>query len=249
MRRMFVVALLVGLVAPGVPAGAHTTGGTVTGFENPESAPWDSATGAFYVSNIGPGPINPLGREPDGYLSKISAAGRLESAKWVTGLRSPKGIHRWGDDLLGADVGQLVVIDVAGAKIRRTIDLDGLGAKFPNDVTVDDGTGDAYVSDTGRNAIYRLPAQRVDRAWADVRDVERPGGPVPRGALRVLEAPHGPARVGPGGHPGRHQPDQQRHHDHPAHDTLPVPQPGGGPNPRSSPGSLTRPGLAVTPPR
>ncbi len=63
MRRglvvMFVVAL-VGLALPGRPAGAHT-GGTVSGFENPESAPWDGATGSFYVSNIGPGPIDPLG--------------------------------------------------------------------------------------------------------------------------------------------------------------------------------------------
>jgi hypothetical protein len=173
---MFIVALLVGLVAPGVPAGAHT-GGSLKGFENPESAPWDTATGAFYVSNIGPGPINPLGREPDGYLSKVSAAGSLDAAKWVTGLRSPKGIHRWGDDLLVADVGQLVVIDVAGAKIRRTIDLDRLGAKFPNDVTVEDRTGDAYVSDTGANAIYRLPAgASAAEVWLESDKLDGPNG-------------------------------------------------------------------------
>src|SRR5438445_6154059 len=157
MRRLVVLLLAVGAMAPGLPARAHT-GGTVTGFENPESAPWDAATGAFYVSNIGPGPIDPLGRAPDGYLSKMSSAGRLVAAKWVTGLRSPKGIHRWGDALLVADVGQLVVVDVAAAKVRATIDLDALGAKFPNDVTVDDRTGDAYVSDTARDAIYRVPA-------------------------------------------------------------------------------------------
>ena len=132
MRRLLVVGLLVGVLAPGfgLPAEAHT-GGTLTGFENPESAPWDSATGSFYVSNMGPGPIDPLGRAPDGYLSKVSAAGRIVSAKWVTGLRSPKGIHRWGDDLLVADVGQVVVVDVAGAKIRRTIDLDAIGISPP----------------------------------------------------------------------------------------------------------------------
>src|SRR5438876_413840 len=148
------MVLLLGVVAPAGPAEAHT-GGTLTGFENPESAPWDSATGSFYVSNMGPGPIDPMGRAPDGYLSKVSSAGKLVSAKWVTGLRSPKGVHRWGDDLLVADVGQLVVVDVAGARIRRTIDLDALGAQFPNDVTVDDRTGDAYVSDTAR--VWRVP--------------------------------------------------------------------------------------------
>ena len=176
MRRLLVLALLVGVLAPGWPAEAHT-GGTLTGFENPESAPWDSATGAFYVSNMGPGPIDPMGRAPDGYLSKVSAAGRVESAKWVTGLRSPKGIHRWGDDLLVADVGQLVVVDVAGAKIRRTIDLDALGAQFPNDVTVDDRTGDAYVSDTARDAIYRIPAGgSTPEVWLQSEALENPNG-------------------------------------------------------------------------
>jgi sugar lactone lactonase YvrE len=176
MRRMLAVALLAGLVATGVTAEAHT-GGTVRGFENPESAPWDGATGSFYVSNIGPGPNNPLGREPDGYISKLSGEGRLVAAKWVTGLRSPKGIHRRGDDLLVADVGQLVVIDVAGAKIRETIDLDGLGAQFPNDVTVDDRTGDAYVSDMGRNAIYRLPAgASAAEVWLESDKLDGPNG-------------------------------------------------------------------------
>jgi DNA-binding beta-propeller fold protein YncE len=206
MRRLLGLALLVGLVAPGWPAEAHT-GGTLTGFENPESAPWDSATGAFYVSNMGPGPIDPLGRAPDGYLSKVSAAGRIESAKWVTGLRSPKGIHRWGDDLLVADVGQLVVVDVAGAKIRRTIDLDAIGAQFPNDVTVDDRTGDAYVSDTARDAIYRIPAGgSTPEVWLQSEALENPNGLFLDGDKLMVAgygrdpdgngpAPRGPGRV------------------------------------------------------
>lgn len=179
MRRGLVVTLLVGLVGlvpPSAPARAHT-GRTLNGFENPESAPWDGATGSFYVSNIGPGPINPLGREPDGYLSKVSGEGRLIAAKWVTGLRSPKGIHRRGDDLLVADVGQVVVIDVAGAKIRQTINLEPLGAQFPNDVTVDDRTGDAYVSDTLRNVIYRIPAGGAKaEVWLESEALESPNG-------------------------------------------------------------------------
>lgn len=176
MRRRLALALLAGLLTTGLPAGAHT-GGHVTGFENPESAVWDGATGSFYVSNIGPGPINPLGREPDGYLSQVSGEGRLWEAKWVTGLRSPKGIHRRGDDLLVADVGQLVVIDVAARQIRETIDLDGLGAKFPNDVTVDDGTGDAYISDTDRNTIYRLPGgSSQPQVWLESEALENPNG-------------------------------------------------------------------------
>jgi sugar lactone lactonase YvrE len=179
MRRVLVLSMLVaavGLTPPGPAVEAHT-GRTVSGFENPESAPWDGATGSFYVSNIGPGAIAPMGREPDGYLSKISGEGRLVAAKWVTGLRSPKGIHRRGNDLLVADVGQVVVVDVAGARIRRMIDLDRLGAQFPNDVAVDDRTGDAYVSDTTRNAIYRIPAGEAEaELWLESEALEGPNG-------------------------------------------------------------------------
>ncbi|HYH50793.1 MAG TPA: hypothetical protein VEG38_14705, partial [Acidimicrobiia bacterium] len=161
----------------GLPAEAHTPNRTVTGFENPESAPWDGPSGSFYVSNIGPGPINPMGREPDGYLSKLSGEGRLLAAKWVTGLRSPKGIHRRGDDLLVADVGQVVVVDVGGGRIRHTIDLDPLGALFPNDVTVDARTGDAYVSDLLRNAIYRIPGRSARaEVWLESGALEGPNG-------------------------------------------------------------------------
>ena len=179
MRRVLILttmAALVGLAPPGPLASAHA-GRTLRGFENPESAPWDGATGSFYVSNMGPGPINPLGRESDGYLSKVSGEGRLVAAKWVTGLRSPKGIHRRGDDLLVADVGQVVVIDVGGAKIRQTIDLERLGAQLPNDVTVDDRTGDAYVSDTLRNVIYRIPAGGAKaEVWLESEALDSPNG-------------------------------------------------------------------------
>ena len=206
MRRLLVVVMLVGFMTPGRPVSAHT-GGTVTGFENPESAPWDSATGKFYVSNIGPGPIDPMGRAPDGYISTISSAGKLETAKWVTGLRSPKGIHRLGDALLVADVGQLVVVDVAGAKIRSTIDLDAIGAQFPNDVTVDDRTGDAYVSDTSRNAIYKIPAGTAKpEVWLESEALENPNGLFLDGDKLMVAgygkdpdgngpAPRGPGRV------------------------------------------------------
>jgi hypothetical protein len=201
---MLAFALLVGLAVPGLPAGAHT-GGSVSGFENPESAPWDGGTGSFYVSNMGPGPIDPLGRKPDGYISKVSGEGRLVAAKWVTGLRSPKGIHRRGGDLLVADVGQVVVIDVAGEKIRETIDLDALGARFPNDVTVDDRTGDAYISDTARNAIYKIPAGASKaEVWLESEALDNPNGLFLDGERLVVagygEDPDGdgPAARGPG---------------------------------------------------
>jgi len=71
----------------------------------------------------------------------------------------------------------VVVVDVAGARIRQTIDLDRLGAKFPNDVTVDERNGDAYVSDMLRDTIYRIPAGS-DQAevWLESGALENPNG-------------------------------------------------------------------------
>ena len=86
-----------------------------------------------------------------------------------------------------------------------------------------------------------LPAERVDRARADVGDVERPRGAVPGGALGVLEAAHRAAGVGLGRQTGGHQPDAAASgdNDQAAHDTLP--------SPRARPGSLTRPAVPSHP--
>jgi sugar lactone lactonase YvrE len=176
MRRTALLALLLVLAAPAVPAEAHPPPST-GGFEFPESVWWDGETGSFYVTNFGGTTLDPAGREPDGYLSHLSGEGRMVAAKWVTGLRSPKGMRRVGDALYVADVGQVVVIDVATAAIRSTIDLDAIGAKFPNDVALDDKTGDVYVSDTLRNAIYRLPGgSGPPEVFVESPDLEAPNG-------------------------------------------------------------------------
>jgi hypothetical protein len=159
----------------------------VSGFEFPESVWWDGDTGSFYVTNFGGSTLDPNGREPDGYLSKLSGEGSMRAAKWVTGLRSPKGMRRVGDTLYVADVGQVVVIDVAAATVRSTIDLDAIGAQFPNDVALDEATGDVYVSDMLRNAIYRLPkGAGPPEVWLESPDLEAPNGLLVDGGVLMV---------------------------------------------------------------
>jgi len=149
----------------------------VSGFTYPESVWWDGETGSFFVTNFGGSTLDPAGRDPDGFVSKLNGEGRRVAAKWVTGLRSPKGMRRHADGLYVADVGQLVVIDVAAGKIADTIDLDPLGAKLPNDVAVNEATGDIFVSDTFANAIYRVPSgSRTPELWLSSPDLEGPNG-------------------------------------------------------------------------
>ncbi len=190
MRRTALLAAAVVLLAgaTSVPAEAHPPP-SVGGFEFPESVWWDGDTGSFFVSNFGGTTLNPSGREPDGYLSRLSGEGTLVAAKWVTGLRSPKGMRRVGDALYVADVGQVVVIDVAAAAVRSTIDLDAIGAVLPNDVALDEQTGDVYVTDTFRNAIYRLRGgSGPPEVWLESADLESPNGVLVDGGTLLVAA-------------------------------------------------------------
>jgi sugar lactone lactonase YvrE len=188
MRRSALLATVLLLLAgpAALPAEAHPPP-SVSGFEFPESVWWDGDTGSFYVTNFGGSTLDPNGREPDGYLSKLSGEGSMRAAKWVTGLRSPKGMRRVGDTLYVADVGQVVVIDVAAATVRSTIDLDAIGAQFPNDVALDEATGDVYVSDMLRNAIYRLPkGAGPPEVWLESPDLEAPNGLLVDGGVLMV---------------------------------------------------------------
>jgi sugar lactone lactonase YvrE len=201
MRRVLAAALVVAFALPAAPAGAHPPG-MVSGFQYDESVWWDGETGSFYVTNFGGSSLDPNGRDPDGYITKLSGEGRVRVDKWVTGLRSPKGMRRSGDFLYVADVGQLAVVDVAAGTVAGTVDLDALGAKFPNDVAVDEATGDVYVSDTLANAIYRVPAgTRAAQVWLASPDLEAPNGLLVDGG-RLLVAAYGrdldPATFQPG---------------------------------------------------
>lgn len=192
-RAVIVLSLLVALAAP-PPVSAHAPA-SVSGFEFPESVFWDGAAGSFYVTNFGGQTIDPNGRDPDGYISRLNGEGRPVAPRWVTGLRSPKGMRRLGDFLYVADAGQLVVVNIPAAAIDHTIDLDAIGAKFPNDVAVDEPTGDVYVSDTRRNAIYRLPAgSRTPEVFLESRALESPNGLLVDGG-RLMVAAWDPGRV------------------------------------------------------
>jgi DNA-binding beta-propeller fold protein YncE len=186
-RSALLAAVLVLFAGPAaLPAQAHPPS-SVSGFEFPESVWWDGDTGSFYVTNFGGTKLDPNGREPDGYVSQLSGEGTIRASKWITGLRSPKGMRRVGDALYVADVGQVVVIDVAAAAIRSTIDLDAIGAQFPNDVALDEATGDVYVSDMLRNAIYRLPkGAGPPEVWLESPDLEAPNGLLVDGGLLMV---------------------------------------------------------------
>jgi hypothetical protein len=124
------------LVAAAVSASAQTPElvWETAGFDGPESVVFDAARGEFYVSNMG---THGNGQTPgDGFISRVSADGKILELKWVTGFDNPKGLALTGGRLYVGDDKDLTEIDVAAGKIsHRYAPADGPG-DF-NDCTAD----------------------------------------------------------------------------------------------------------------
>lgn len=124
---------------------------TEPALKTPESVLYDAGAGILYVSNIDG--KEPWTKDGKGSIGKVSLDGRIIAAEWVTGLEAPKGLGLHGGKLYVADMDQVVVIDVAAAKIERRIPV--AGAKKLNDVTID-GQGVVYVSDSETGKVHAL---------------------------------------------------------------------------------------------
>jgi sugar lactone lactonase YvrE len=121
---------------------------SLSGFQDPESVVFDPREGVFYVSNMN-GAADAM--DGNGYISKVSADGRLLDKAWATGLNAPKGLTISGRKLYVTDIDALVEITFSNQELKR---LPGPGAKFLNDVAAD-ALGRIYVSDMLTDAIYR----------------------------------------------------------------------------------------------
>ncbi|CAA7616738.1 conserved exported hypothetical protein [Magnetospirillum sp. LM-5] len=140
-----------------------------TGFQLPESVLFDAAKNVLYVSNIN---ADPVAKDGNGYISKLSVEGKLVTEKWVTGLDAPKGMALAKGRLYVSDIDRLVVIDVQTGKITKTYGAPG--AKFLNDIAVD-ADGAVYVSDMMDSAVWRLKGTKFEKWLADPQ-LENPNG-------------------------------------------------------------------------
>jgi sugar lactone lactonase YvrE len=136
----------------------------------PESAVYDPARNAIYVSNYdGYNPSGGAGRQS---LSRFSADGALERLDWVNGLNNPTGLAVRGDRLYAVEGRQLVEIDIPAAAVLRRYPAPAAG--FLNDVAVA-GNGDVYVSDSRGSAIFRLANGQFEE-WLRSPEIVAPNG-------------------------------------------------------------------------
>jgi sugar lactone lactonase YvrE len=148
----------------------------------PESAAYDLARDAIYVSNYdGYNFSAGAGRQS---LSKLSADGRLVALEWVTGLNNPTGLAVRGDRLYAVEARQLVEIDIPAATILRRYPAQG--AASLNDVAIAEN-GDVYVSDARGSAIFRLADGRFEE-WLRSPEIVSPNGVHVQGGRLIVAA-------------------------------------------------------------
>jgi hypothetical protein len=196
LSTLFIVAVAAaGALAAQAPAPAApppTALWTLTGdFQSPESAFYDAATNAIFVSSIN-GAID--AKDGNGYISRISGDGKMVNAKWVTGLNGPKGLRGLGGTLWAADIDEVVAIDIASGKVLSKTPVPG--ATFLNDLaTAPDGS--VFVSDSFGSRIYVVKDGKASTFVEGAELVETANGLLVDGSRLIL------GTIGPAGGRGR----------------------------------------------
>jgi sugar lactone lactonase YvrE len=132
-----------------------------SGFKQPESAVFDRAAGAIYVSNVNG---EAMKKDGNGFISKLGPDGKVVALEWVKGLDSPTGLALANGKLYAADVDRIAEIDIAkGEVIQR---YDAPGSKFLNDLTADK-SGRIYASDMVANSIWVLEGGKLSLLMQD----------------------------------------------------------------------------------
>ena len=149
---------------------------TVDGLEAPEAARFDPELGVYFVANI---KGDPLGKDGNGYISRITRDGQVDSLKFIAGgrggakLNAPKGMAIAGDTLWVADIDAARAFDKRSGKPITTVSL-AKEAQFLNDAAVGPD-GAIYFTDTGANRVFRVADGKATVAL-EFKDLQGPNG-------------------------------------------------------------------------
>ena len=142
---------------------------SIDNLNQPESVVADMRSDILYVSNINGAPAELNGQ---GYISKITTAGKVLEQHWVTGLNAPKGMAIVGKYLFVADMQTVHMIDIDKGEVIKQFTAPK--AKMLNDITASpDGT--LYISDFLGGEIYKLHDNQLI-TWFTHEQIPYPNG-------------------------------------------------------------------------
>ncbi len=176
---------------------AHTGDGRVTvkdvGFASPSAVRHEPHADLYLISNIN-GP--PLSRDNNGFISRLSPDGTLQSLKWIAGgkgevtLHAPKGMTLNRGRLYVADIDVVRVFDAVSGAPLKTVAIPGAISLTDVAVTPD---GRLIVSDIGRNmatgTLFQIDAGDKVKVMARGDHLLRPNALTVRGDGKILYAP------------------------------------------------------------
>jgi hypothetical protein len=182
-----VVATVGACATTGTPAAGGGGSGTTAvkpwfvrdGFVAPEAVRYDPDQDVYFVGNWGPGPASAT--DNNGYISRMKPDGQIETSKFIAGgtnhvvLHAPRGMYIVGDTLWVADADAVRGFNRRTGEKVANVDFSAFDRGFLNDVAAD-ATGTVYVTDTGRNKLYK---------------VQGPGGPTLVVSDSALGSPNG----------------------------------------------------------
>lgn len=137
----------------------------VKGFAMPESVVADPNSDWLYISNID-------NRGTPGYISRVSKSGKVDTYNWLEGLNQPCGLAIFGNKLYVGDQDKVHIIDIANARIIKSISADG--ALTLNDVAIDKN-GKVYISDVVSGRIYTIENDSLI-VWVENQLFAHPNG-------------------------------------------------------------------------
>lgn len=149
---------------------------TVDKLEGPEAARFDPGLGVYFVANVNG---DPSGKDGNGYISRITRDGQMDSLKFIAGgrggakLDAPKGMAIAGDTLWVADIDAARAFDKRSGKPIATVSMAN-EAKFLNDAAVGPD-GAIYFTDTGANRVFRVADGKATVAL-EFKDLQGPNG-------------------------------------------------------------------------
>jgi len=177
---------------------------TTGGFTGPEAVRYDADQDVYFVSNFGSGSSSAT--DNNGFISRMRPDGALDQLRFIAGgsggvtLHAPRGMTIVGDTLWVADADAVRGFHRRTGAPPLTASLAAFDVGFLNDAS--GGPDGVYVTDTGRNRIYRIAGGVATLALADSALGSPNGITWDAATRRFIIVPYGGASVIHGWIPG-----------------------------------------------